>query len=422
MTKVTGSRGVPMDNDPRIQEILREAENNPGFFQQLMGMFGIGGGGGGTQIQSSRLTGNIGVTPMSTGPIITGTESAGAVGNVAGVSPRVTGYNENITRSDIPITGGGGGGFPVTGSGGRTLESSGGGGGGRPPVTGASADAPLSSARGGESSIPLQGAAKGASAGGGGGGGGGRTSSVTPGDGGKGFQNLLNTKGLTGLVNTNRGMLGTAARYAGVGRAIEEAGQGNLLGAVGSGAGMFAAGRAMQGLAAGIPAVGLPGMLAKGALYATGSLLGSNLGANLFTGAGKMVGGVIPGVQSALGNASANTAARGESAGPIPGLPGIGAKEVGGMDANRMLELVRAANTGRVEVAQALNPMLNQNLDQQRNRQMQLNQQTAQLTGALNQQRYMAELAGGAQSETGALTRQILTTTNPYANSAFQYR
>ena len=87
-----------------------------------------------------------------------------------------------------------------------------------------------------------------------------------------------------------------------------------------------------------------------------------------------------------------------------------------------MSELIRRANMGRVEAAQALNPMLNQNLDQQRNRQMQLNQQTAQLTGGLNQQRYMAELAGGAQSETGALTRQIMTTTNPYANSAFQYR
>ena len=150
-----------------------------------------------------------------------------------------------------------------------------------------------------------------------------------------------------------------------------------------------------------------------------GALGGSVVGGMLGTAAQKGIGGLV---QGALGGAAANTAARGESAGPIPGLPGIGAKEVGGMDANRMLELVRAANTGRVEAAQALNPMLNQNLDQQRNRQMQLNQQTAQLTGGLNQQRYLAELAGGAQSETGALTRQIMTTTNPYANSAFQYR
>ena len=150
-----------------------------------------------------------------------------------------------------------------------------------------------------------------------------------------------------------------------------------------------------------------------------GSLAGSVVLGSIGSAAQKGIGGLI---QGALGGAAANTAARGESAGPIPGLPGIGAKEVGGMDVNRMLELVRAANTGRVEAAQTLNPMLNQNLDQQRNRQMQLNQQIAQLTGGLNQQRYMAELAGGAQSETGALTRQIMTTTNPYANSAFQYR
>ena len=175
----------------------------------------------------------------------------------------------------------------------------------------------------------------------------------------------------------------------------------------------------MQGDVGGA-AGGLGGM-ALGTLLGgpVGGLVGSVVGGGIGTAAQKGIGGLI---QGALGGAAANTAARGESAGPIPGLPGIGAKEVGGMDVNRMLELVRAANTGRVEAAQTLNPMLNQNLDQQRNRQMQLNQQIAQLTGGLNQQRYMAELAGGAQSETGALTRQIMTTTNPYANSAFQYR
>lgn len=164
---------------------------------------------------------------------------------------------------------------------------------------------------------------------------------------------------------------------------------------------------------------GLGGMAVGSLLGPVGALGGSVVGGMLGTAAQKGIGGLV---QGALGGAAANTAARGESAGPIPGLPGIGAKEVGGMDANQMSELIRRANMGRVEAAQALNPMLNQNLDQQRNRQMQLNQQTAQLTGGLNQQRYMAELAGGAQSETGALTRQILTTTNPYANSAFQYR
>ena len=415
MANVTGSRGAPMNNDPRVQEILREAENNPGLLQQLMGMFGMGGGGE-TQTQSSRLTGDLGLTPMSTGPITTGTGSAGAVGNVAGVSSRITGYNENqnATRSGTPITGGGGGGFSVTGSGGRTLEGgggSGGGGGGRPPITGASADAPLPS-RGGESSITPMGAAKGASAGGGGGGG--RTPTATTGDGGKGFQNLLNTKGVTGLVNNNRGMLGTAARYAGAGRAIEEAGQGNLLGAVGSGVGMFAAGRAMQGLAAGIPAVGLPGMLAKGALYATGSLLGSNLGADLLTGAGKMAGGIIPGAQGVV---NAVTGSRREE-----GKSGLTGQSVGFSDKDLAMidQLARSTGRTQVDVAREMLPIDNQYRDAALQRSMQQSQQNAQLRGALDRQLYLAQLTQGAQAEAGSTVRSILGSRNPYAETTFR--
>ena len=413
MAQVTGSRGAPMNNDPRVQEILREAENNPGFLQQLLSMLGMGGGGE-TQTQSSRLTGDLGLTPMSTGPITTGTGSAGAVGNVAGVSSRITGYNENATRSGTPITGGGGGGFSVTGSGGRTLEGgggSGGGGGGRPPITGASADAPLPS-RGGESSITPMGAAKGASAGGGGGGG--RTPTATTGDGGKGFQNLLNTKGVTGLVNNNRGMLGTAARYAGAGRAIEEAGQGNLLGAVGSGVGMFAAGRAMQGLAAGIPAVGLPGMLAKGALYATGSLLGSNLGADLLTGAGKMAGGIIPGAQGVVNAVTGQRREEGKS-----GLTGQG---VGFSDKDLAMldQLARSKGRNQVEIAREMFPIESQYQNAALQRSMQQAQQNAQLRGALDRQLYLAQLTQGAQAEAGSTVRSILGSRNPYAETTFR--
>lgn len=215
---------------------------------------------------------------------------------------------------------------------------------------------------------------------------------------------------------------------ASVSKAVEKAGGGRAVaGKIAgkyipiAGAGLSAIQGDFGGAAGGLLGMGAGTLVSPllGPLAPLAPLVGSVIGGGIGTAAQKGIGGLV---QGALGGAAANTAARGESAGPIPGLPGIGAKEVGGMDANRMLELVRAANTGRVEAAQALNPMLNQNLDQQRNRQMQLNQQTAQLTGGLNQQRYMAELAGGAQSETGALTRQIMTTTNPYANSAFQYR
>jgi hypothetical protein len=77
------------------------------------------------------------------------------------------------------------------------------------------------------------------------------------------------------------------------------------------------------------------------------------------------------------------------------------------------------ADTGSRE---RLLPTINRERDAQMSRQMQLNQQLGQLTGALNQQKYMAELAGGAQSEAGATTRTMLTAPNPYAASSFQYR
>ena len=54
--------------------------------------------------------------------------------------------------------------------------------------------------------------------------------------------------------------------------------------------------------------------------------------------------------------------------------------------------------------------------------QMKLNQQTAALTGALQQQGIMGSLANTSLGEAGATTRQIMTAPNPYATSAFSYR
>lgn len=109
---------------------------------------------------------------------------------------------------------------------------------------------------------------------------------------------------------------------------------------------------------------------------------------------------------------------RGES----PTLAGLGeGKSVGDMKPEEVIDFMRKAGMNQVEIAQALNPMMNQNLDRQMQRQMQLNQQLGQLTGGLNQQKYMAQLAGGAQQEAGATTRQMITAQNPYAASVFQY-
>jgi hypothetical protein len=235
------------------------------------------------------------------------------------------------------------------------------------------------------------------------------------------FQALLNqlrgagTKA-TGLVDANRGLLGKAARYGpGSVRTLEEFGKGNYLESAGSVGGMLAAGAGVKALAAGIPAVGLPGMLAKGGLYAAGSLIGSDVGAKLAGGVGKLFGIGGKAAQDAAGAAERRQMAQGQSPGVIPGTGGVG---IEGLSIAQLKELAMT----QPEVMERLLPTINRERDAQMSRQMQLNQQLGQLTGALNQQKYMANLASGAQSEAGATTRTMLTASNPYAASAFQYR
>ena len=73
-----------------------------------------------------------------------------------------------------------------------------------------------------------------------------------------------------------------------------------------------------------------------------------------------------------------------------------------------------------VQQAAALMPYANQMKNADMQRQMQLNQQLGQLTGALNRQQYAFQLAGGAQSQAGENLRTMMTS-NPYASSTFRY-
>ena len=66
-----------------------------------------------------------------------------------------------------------------------------------------------------------------------------------------------------------------------------------------------------------------------------------------------------------------------------------------------------------------LSPIMNQNADLAMGRQMQLNQQLGQITGGLNQQKYTAQLAGGAQQQQTQMLNSMLQNQNPYAASAF---
>jgi hypothetical protein len=401
-----------MDAD-LIRQKLQEnpaLANDPSFISQALSFFGLGGGGAGTpevNPQASRLTGNIGVNPMTTGPITTGGSSSGAVGNMAGAST----YNPSRSferQLGVPITGGGGGGggVPITGGGGA------GGGGGRPPITGAGADAPMPSGGGGggASSIPAMGAAGSPPAGGGGK----STPTVTTADGGKGFQKLLNTKGLTGFVDSNRGGLGKAARYAGVGTVLDEIGQGDFVGAAGAGAATLAAGPILQRIAAGIPTAGLPGMAAKGALYGIGSLLAAGGGANLATGIAKMAGGVIPGAQGIVDTVTGQRREEGKS--------GLTGKGVGYSDEDirRYEQLANISKNLPVDVARQMLPIQNQYENAQLGRSMQQAQQNAQLRGALDRQLQLAQLTQGSQVEAGATVRSILNSSNPYAAATFR--
>jgi hypothetical protein len=228
------------------------------------------------------------------------------------------------------------------------------------------------------------------------------------------FQDLLNTKGLTEFINKNRGGLGKAARYSGAGTVLDEIGQGDFVGAAGAGAATLAAGPILQRLAAGIPAAGLPGMLAKGALYTGGSLLAAGGGANLATGIAKMAGGVIPGAQGIVDTVTGQRREEGKS--------GLTGKGVGYSDEDirRIEQLASIQGRLPVDVARQMLPIQNQYENAQLGRSMQQAQQNAQLRGALDRQLQIAQLTQGAQTEAGTTVRSILNSSNPYAAATFR--
>jgi hypothetical protein len=204
----------------------------------------------------------------------------------------------------------------------------------------------------------------------------------------------------------------TGARVAGLAAPIAygagSLAQGDLARGVGEiGGGALGAGL-VGGLASALEKTGTKGKLAGGALRLAGGLLGGAVG-------GGVLGGTAQAAQDVVGAVTRGQMTRGESPSVIPGVGGKGIEGFTTSDIERIAML-------NPKVAEQLMPTYNRMRDADMNRQMQLNQQLGQLTGALNQQKYMAQLAGGAQSESGATTRSILTAANPYAQSAFQYR
>jgi hypothetical protein len=235
---------------------------------------------------------------------------------------------------------------------------------------------------------------------------------------GLGAEGVENLRGL-GVKGAEKLATPTGARIAGIGApaafAAGSALQGDVLRAAGELGGGMAGSGLVGGIASGLEKGGTKGKLLGGAVRLAGGLLGGGIGGAVAGGVGNMLGGAAQAAQGVLGGAERRQMAQGESPGV---LPGMGGKGIEGLTVEQLKQLAMT----QPEVMERLLPTINRERDAQMSRQMQLNQQLGQLTGALNQQKYMAELAGGAQSEAGATTRTMLTAPNPYAASAFQYR
>jgi hypothetical protein len=226
------------------------------------------------------------------------------------------------------------------------------------------------------------------------------------------FEGLLNQmrgggRRVAEAVATPRGRM-VAGLAAPIAYGAGSLAQGDLARGVGEiGGGALGAGL-VGGLASALEKGGIKGKLAGGALRLAGGLFGGAIG-------GGVLGGTAQAAQDVVGAVTRGQMTRGESPGVIPG---VGGKGMGGLTTND-IERIAMLNP---KIAEQLVPTYNRMRDADMSRQMQLNQQVGQITGALNQQRYMATLADTAQSESGATTRSILTAANPYAASAFQYR
>lgn len=153
-------------------------------------------------------------------------------------------------------------------------------------------------------------------------------------------------------------------------------------------------------------------------------LIGGATQAALGAGAAGLTGAIasLPGkVAEAISGQSQREREAGQTPGIIPGQSqGVGLSNLSG-EQRQIAELMRLTGVEiPAQQAAALMPYANQMKNADMQRQMQLNQQLGQLTGALNRQQYAFQLAGGAQSQAGENLRTMMTS-NPYAASTFRY-
>jgi len=228
------------------------------------------------------------------------------------------------------------------------------------------------------------------------------------------FQELLNKlRGAgAGAVDAVGGPKGQLVAGLGIPTAfgLGSMAQGDITRGIGEiGGGAVGAGL-VSGIASGLEKGGTRGKLAGALVRAGGGLVGGGVG-------GGIAGGVA---NAATGAVQAITGQRKEEGKSGLTGGGVGLSNLSG-EQRQLVELMRTAGVNiPVAQAQAMLPIANQMKDADMQRQMQLNQQLGQLTGALNRQQYAFQLAGGAQAQAGENLRTMMTS-NPYASSTFRY-
>ena len=246
-----------------------------------------------------------------------------------------------------------------------------------------------------------------------------------PGTGGKTpqdprfFQELLNK--LKGAGAAAAPALGAIGKYgAATAPGIESMLGGDILGGaaqVAAGAGTARAAAPVGAAVTRGAAAALPGPFKAAAPFIGGAAqAGAGLIASAATGAG------IGAVRGAAGNVPTAQREAGQTPGVIPGTSagGVGLSNLTG-EQRQIAELMRLSGVDiPAQQAAALMPLANQMKNADVQRQMQMNQQLGQLTGALNRQQYAFQLAGGAQAQAGENLRTMMTS-NPYAASTFRY-
>ena len=245
----------------------------------------------------------------------------------------------------------------------------------------------------------------------------------------EGFMNRLNLLGanvqqgvaglganLQALPEAAKTGLGRTARYApGAAVAVGQFGQGNIMEGLGAAGATALAGKLLSGVAGKGPlgaVAALGGSLVAGGI---GSGLGhavSGIGGQLAGGVGRLMGGTQQAVQDAAGAVAGAQRESGSAAGTGAQANIISDKALAQRVALMREMGVNIPNEYLTQNYQIMQKYKNSDV----NRQMQLNQQNAMLTGQLNQQVIAGQLAAGAQQNAGQLTGQILGS-NTYRDS-----